>query len=336
MANKPATKKSADDLFDALSQSAESVKTKKGGKKKDRPSIELNESETKAFEAFCAADVVYKMAEGKQKTSKSLILPVLRRKLLERWLEEGHKTDNPVVVTDKARANFVVRDMLKIELPEQEDGTPGSVRDRLADAGFSEEEADDIYEREFSEKVEMNFRSLNELRRGEPGEQRAVNKLMKLVLENFSPDEQRILLRKETKVEVNDGFLDRAVQHCDGSSEKLDALLTVVSPQWVLSHMTYSGKDLKQAVADLTGGELPTDVDSPVKAEEFYSSDREWKAVAKGAEASLYRIDDGDEQFIGTKKCNGGSDHARMTCKKWLRDEGYRATSIAEFIAKKK
>jgi hypothetical protein len=334
---KPAVKRqTTDDLFNELSESVEATPQKSKGKKKEKPHIELVGSEGKAFDAFCAADNVYKMAEGKQKAAKSLVTPILRRKTLEKWIKEGRRTENPVVQTNSARANFVVRDILRIELPEHEDGTPGSVKERLLDAGFNEEEAEEIFQREFSERVETNFRSLNELRNGEPDEQKAVNKLLKLVLENFSPEERRLLLRKETKVEVNEGFLDRSVQHADGSVEKLDALLDVVSPQWVLSHMDYSGKDLRQAVADLTGGELPTDVEDSTKPEEFYSQDRQWKVVAKGAEASLYKVDGNEETLLGTKKCSGGVDHARMTCKKWLRDDGYRAKSIAEFIASKK
>lgn len=333
---KPTTKRqTTDDLFDALSESAETVPQKRGSKKKERPQVELTEAEQRAFDAFCAADVVYKMAEGKQKAAKSLILPLLRKKLLEKWLQQGRKTENPVVQTGKARANFVVRDILKIDLPEHDDGTPGSVKERLMDAGFNEEEADAISEQEFNERVEMNFRSLNELRRGDPAEQKAVKKLLTLILENFTPEEQRLLLRKETKVDVNEGFLDRAVQHVDGSLEKLDALLSVVAPQWVLSHMTYSGSDLQQAVADLTGGDLP-EMGVSATAEEFYSADNQWKAVAQGDQASLYKCSEEDgEVLLGTKKCNGGPDHARMTCKKWLRDDAYRATAIAEFLAKK-
>jgi hypothetical protein len=327
-------KQSTDNLFEQLAQTAAPVETKGKGKKKDKPQIDLNEAEQKAFESFCASDVIFKMAEGKQKASKSLVLPVLRRKLLEKWLAHGSKTDNPVVITEKARANFVVRDILKIDLPEKEDGTPGTVKDRLLDAGFDEDEASTICDREFKERVEMNFRPLNDLRTGDPGEQKAVNKLLKLVLENFSTDEQRLLLRRETKVEVTDGFLDRAPHHAGDSIEKLDALLTVIAPQWVLSHMTYSGKDLTQAVADLTGGELPI-VNTPVKPQEFFSQDREWKAVAKGNEASLYKLNGDGETFLGTKKCNGGADHAVMTAKKWLRDADYRATSMVEFATKK-
>ena len=321
-----------DDLFNALSQAAAPVDKKGTSKKKDKPKLDLTPDEQKAFESFCAADVVYKMAEGKQGAAKSMILPVLRRKLLEKWLEEGHKTDNPTIQTNNARANFVVREILKIEIPEKADGEPGSVKDRLLEAGFSEDEAQAIYEREFTEKTELGFKSLSKLRQGDPAEQKVVNKLIKLVVENFSPDEQRLLLTRETKVEVNDGFLDRAVQHCP-TVERLDALLNVVAPQWVLSHMTYQGKDLKAAVADLTGGELPS-VEAPVKTEEFYSSDNQWKAVAKGAEASLYKVNGTEEVFMGTKKCSG-IDHARNSCRKWMRDPEARSESLASFAAKK-
>jgi hypothetical protein len=331
---KPATKRpTTDDLFNSLAQSAAPVQKESKGKKKDKPQIELNENEEKAFESFCAADVIFKMSEGKQKAAKAMILPVLRRKLIEKWLDREGKTENPVIVTEKARANFVVREILKIDLPEKEDGTPGSVLDRLVEAGFEKEEAEKVFEREFKEEVVVNFRPLNDLRHGEPTEQKVVNKLLKLVLENFTQDEQRMLLRRETKVTVEDGFLDRAPKHAKESIEKLDALLTVVSPQWVLSHMTYTGKDLSKTIAELTGGELPT-VDTPVKAEEFFSPDRQWKAVAKGTEASLYKLDGDTETFLGTKKCNGGVDHARMTARKWLRDPEYRASSMAEFAKK--
>jgi hypothetical protein len=333
---KPATKRKLDDLFDALDENIESTPKKKASPKKGKPEINLSAEEQRAFEAFCAANVIFKMAEGKKDASKSLIVPVLRRKLLEKWLKEGHKTENPLIQTENARANFVARGILKIDLPEHDDGTPASIKERLMEVGFTEDEADEIMEREFTEKVERNFRNLNELRNGDDKQQKAVKKLIDLVLENLSPEEQRILIRKDTKVEVNDGFLDRAVQHADGDIEKLDNILNIVAPQWVLSHVQYSGTDLNKTVSDLTGGELPEIEDSSVKAEEFYSADNQWKAVVQGANASLYKCsEDEGEVLLGIKKCNGGVDHARMTCKKWLRDDAYRATAIAEFLAKK-
>lgn len=325
-------KTKTDDLLNLLGANASTTEKPKGGKKKDKPTLELTPDEQKAFDAFCAADVVYKMAEGKQGSAKALILPVLRRKLLEKWLEEGRKTDNPTIQTTNARANFVVREALKIDIPENADGTPGSVKDRLVEL-FGEKEGTEIFEREFTEKVDLGFKSLTKLRNGDVQEQKVVNKLLKMVIDNFTPDEQRLLLTRETKVEVNDGFLDRAVQHCEGSIEKLDSLLNVVAPQWVLSHMTYQGKDLGAAVAELTGGELPV-MDTPTKTEEFYSSDNQWKAVAKGAEASLYKVNGTEEVFMGTKKCSG-IDHARNSCRKWMRDPEARSESLASFAAKK-
>lgn len=334
---KPTTKKrkTTNDLFEALSQNAENVPQKKSSKTKERPQVELDETQQLAFEAFCSSDVICKIAEGKQKASKALILPILRQKVLKQWLEQGRKTENPVVQTTNARANFVVRNILKIDIPENEDGTPGSINKRLVEAGFNEEEAEKIAEQEFSERVELNFRSLNELRDGEVAEQRVIKKLMSLVLDNFTIEEQRLLLRKETKVEVNENFIENAIEHANGSFEKLDALLSVASPQWVLSQMTYSGGDLKQEFEELTGGDLP-EMEVPLTSEEFYSADNQWKAVVQGDKASLYKCSEEEgEILLGTKKCNGGPNHARMTCKKWLRDDSYRSTTIADFLTKK-
>lgn len=318
-------KPTTDDLFETLAQAAETVPQKAKGKKKSKPTIELDEAETNAFNAFCASDVVFKMVEGRRETAKAQILPVLRRKLLEKWIDAGHKTDNPSIQTDKARANFGVRNVLKVEVPENEDGSPGSVRDRLLEAGFDPDEADGICDREFKEHVDLTFRSLNELRTGLPSEQKAVKKLLDLIVKNFSPDEQKILLRKETKVEINENFLDRTVQHTGNNIEKLDALLTVVMPQWVVSHANYSGQDLKQIISDV----LP-DVQSNAE-DEFYTAG--WKAVVRGDTAILYEITGNQEILVGEKKCTGGPDHARMTCKKWMRDEVYRETFISEVNA---
>lgn len=307
-----------DDPFDTLVESATKVESVSKKKKQDKPSIELDTDEKLAFEAFCAADIIAKMSEGKQKTAKSIILPVLRRKLIEKWAELGHKTENPVVVTDRARANFIVREVLKVETLEGED----SVADRLIDAGFDEQTVERICEKEFIETTEVRLAPLNELRNGTATERELAQRLSQLIVANFNKQEQAILLKKERRVEIADDFLARAVPYCNGDADKLDALLSIVTPQWVMSHMTYSGKDLTQIVSELTGGELPTNVG--VRVQEFFSKDKEWKAVTKGAEASLYYKD----ELRCTKKCNGGPDHAIMTAKKWLNDPEYRETSI--------
>lgn len=249
---KPTTKhKTTNDLFNMLSKVAEPVTSERKGKK-NQVQVDLNETEQETFDSFCSVDMICKIAELRQKEAKNLIIPLLKKKLLEKWLQEGKRTENPIIQTEKSRANFIVRDVLKIDLPENEDGTSVSVKDRLVEAGFNENEASDISNQEFNEQVEMTFRSLNELRKGTPTEQKIVKKLLTLILENFSTEEQQQLLRKETKVEVKQGFLDRAVKRANGSLEKLEALLSVVTPQWVLSHMTCSENDLQKMITILT------------------------------------------------------------------------------------
>jgi hypothetical protein len=332
---KTATPKN-DDPFAALVGETKAVEKKKSGKKKDRAVLELNDDEAQAFNRFCMADATLKMAEGHQQASKGTILPVLTDKLLNMWCEEGHRTDNPVITTDSGRAILQAREKLSFELPVDENGNTGSTTELLQSVGFSENEAAEIAQREFSEKVELRFSNITKLR-DEPKGKKVVDKLLKFVLENYNAEERGMLLEKVNHVTLNEGFLDRAVGHVNRDPVRLKALFTAVKPQFLMSHIVYNG-EIADAVKTLTGEapkEIKGSIATPTVAApknsiptEVFSDDKQWKAVANGNEVTLFMIQGGREFNQGKKVCSGGVPHAQQTAKKLCRDPEYRATFL--------
>lgn len=231
------------DAFKDISENASTFERKKKGREK--LTIELTEDEKICFDTFCAADALLKVAEGRHKNAKNTILPVLRRKYLLKCLEQKRKVENPAIVTDKAWANFIVRNVFKINV--KEDMT---VKEALVAAGLSENDAEEVCNNEIVEVDEVNFRPLNELKNGEPIEQKVLEKLANLVRNNFTSEEQGILLRKERKIKVEDDFLDRTY-HYAKTFNKLDALLSIISPQWLMSNISHCDKDPRLLVESL-------------------------------------------------------------------------------------
>lgn len=323
-AAKSAPKSTKVDPLDSLLNDAAVVAPKKPGKKKQRDLIELEPSEAAAFDRFCMADAALKLAKGHQEGSKATILPVLTDKLLSIWCEEGHRTDNPRVQTEKGQAILQARETLRFDIPAGDDGEPGTVTDALMAVGFDEETAEAIREREFTEKTELRFANISKLRE-DAAKKKVVDKLLAMVLENFTPAERAVLLEKVNTVTLNEGFLDRAVAHVDGDPVQLKALFQVVRPTFLVSHIVWKG-DLNDAMNTLET-EKPT---APTTAlpNTFTSEDGQWKATCVGNEAKLFMVQGGTEIEMATKTCSGGATHAEQTCKKWMRDEAYRAESL--------
>jgi hypothetical protein len=206
------------------------------------------------------------------------------------------------------------------------------VADALMTVGFDEEKAEEIREREFTEKTELRFANISKLRE-DPAQKKVVDKLLMLVLENFTPAERGVLLEKVNTVTLNEGFLDRAVTHADRDPVKLKALFQVVRPTYLMSHIVWKG-DLTTAMTTLESekaapvatASIPTPTTALPKT--FASDDGQWKATCVGAEAKLFMVQGGAEIEMATKVCSGGASHAEQTCKKWMRDPEYRAESL--------
>lgn len=330
---KPTTTTEEIDPLATLLSDAVEIEKKAPGKKKDRETLELSTSETAAFDRFCAADAAMKLSKGNQETAKSVILPVLTDKLIKLWCAEGRRTDNPQIVTEQGRAIFQAREVLKFDLPADENGEPGTVTDLLMGVGFTEKEANEIRAAEFSEKTELRFCNISKLRE-DPANKKVVDKLLKMVIDNFTPTERAILLEKVNNVEVKEGFLDRAVTHADKDPTKLKSLFQAVKPQFLMSGITYKG-DVNDAMKKLQGNEGTTVDSVPIPAPqivptvEFKSPDNMWKATARGTEAKLLMMQGNNEIEMFMRNCTN-IDHAKATCQKWMRDPDYRAETLSK------
>lgn len=324
------------DPLDSLLNDATNVHTKKpASKKKQRELIELEPTEAVAFDRFCMADATLKMAKGHQEGSKATILPVLTDKLIRMWCEEGHRTDNPRVQTENGQAILQARENLRFDIPAGEDGEPGTVADALIAVGFDPDKAEEIRQKEFTEKTELRFANISKLR-DDDNSRKIVDKLLRLVLDNFSPAERAVLLEKVNTVTLNEGFLDRAVTHAECDASKLKALFQVVRPTFLMSQIVWKGDldtamktlETEKPVAPTTTAAIPAPTNALPKT--FASEDGKWKAQFVGNEAKLFMIEGGVEVEMATKVCSGGASHAEQTCKKWMRDGDYRAETLAK------
>jgi hypothetical protein len=332
------TKTKPVDPLDTLLADATTLAPKPtGGKKKTRNTLDLTDEEAGLFNRFCMADATLKMAKGHQEGSKAVLLPLLTDKLISFWCEVGHRTPNPRLQTPTAQVILQARETLKFDLPANEDGEPCSVTEALMQVGFDEETAEAIRESEFNETTELRFANISKLRNDNdnPLAKKTMDKLLKLVIENFTPAERALLLEKVNNVTINEGFLDRSVKHVDGDPVKLKALFQVVRPTFLMSQVEWSG-GLDVAIKTLEGDKPQPITTEAIPAQSTAipkwqtSEDGNWKASAVGNVAKLYMIQGDSQVEVATKTCAGGASHAEQTCKKWMRDENYRGETLAK------
>jgi sulfur carrier protein ThiS len=315
--------------LEALLEDATTVETKKPSKAKEKRNvITLDGEKANAFDTFCMADAALKMAKGHQESAKGVILPVLTDDVLQMWCKDGARGENPRIQTTNGQAVIQIRENLKFELGE--DQTPAGL---LESVGTDAAKAAAIVEQEFTTTTELRFGNISALM-NDPEKEPVVKKLLKMVLEKFTPEERKVLLEKVTKVEVNKGFLDRAVTHADRDPVMLKALFSVVKPGYLFSGIVWNG-ELSDAVKTLEGkpktekiaSSIPT-VEVPVATKIYDSGDNQWRAKQSGNVAKLFMMNGDAEVEMATKSCDGGAEHAQRTCEKWMRDPAYRAETM--------
>lgn len=320
-------------LLDSLMGKAKEVKTKPTTAKKDKPVMKCETPDEEAIlDQFTAADAIFKVAEAGQTQAKAAANALFKRKFLTLCVQRGAMPDNPHCTSTNSRCNLIVKHLKKLKRGADDPG----VREQLEAMGVPEADIAKVEEKIVRPKVTLGLRPFTDLTGEEstPKQQEVAEKLMALVQENFDGDELELLLDKKTELFVEKEWqnlaLQVAIKQSEGDEEAaigmLDALFGVISPQFVLSQMVFSGQ-LSEAFDKLR---LAPPVSN--EAKEMIRGDGKYKALIKGNEVSLFLLRPGaEEKFVGSKKCmNPG--HAEATAKKLFKDSEY----LNEFMVSKK
>jgi hypothetical protein len=308
---------------------AEAPKTKK----KERPVIDLRGKDKKdkadLVDRFAAADAIMKVSKVVQEAAKGGVQNYLKEVYFRICAEKGFKPENPNVITDTSKLNFIVKHVSKFKRT----GTAGevvSVAEQLKSLGFGQEVIDEIQTKVIKEKTHLGLKRFTDLQADDasPAQKAVAEKLMQLVVDSLNEDEQALVLEQSVETTVDEGWQDVAVviacKAGNGDTEKsavaLEKLYSVIEPQFVCSQMQYSGK---------LDGALNSIQTEPVQLvrKVIESPNGGYRAICEGNTMTLYKVKDGVEERKGTKTCDNPG-HAEASAKKLFRD----SEALAEFL----
>jgi hypothetical protein len=232
-------------------------------KKKDtRPTLS---TEQEKMVEFASLSAISKIVEARKKVAGDELKEHLWQKITDKWFEAGSKPSNPKVEIKRGKSVdcsciFQVRSNMKVICPQDHPSARGAVTEAMVKVGFKPEVAEKIYDENVEVEVKNSVRPFNELvfgtwitgkngkelKKATDVERSAATKLMAAIqnkpAEDFTGEEQSVLLTKETKYVVVGGFLDRAPTYCE-DADQLRKLLTVLVPGMALSHVKFAQSD---------------------------------------------------------------------------------------------
>lgn len=318
-----------DKLKAKAAKPAETPKTKK----KERPVIDLRGNDQKSnsslVDRFAAADAIAKISTSAQEAAKIDVRNILKEIYFRICAEKGYVPENPNVVTDISKLNFVVKHVRKFKRT----GTAGevvSLSDQFKSLGFGPEVIAEIEGKVIKEKTNLGLKRFTDLTGDEatPAQKAVADKLMAFV-DTLSDEEQALVLEQSVETTVDEGWQDVAVAiavktgkgDVQTAAHALAKLYSVIEPQFVCSQMQYSGK-LDNALTSIQTEPVQLVrkvIDAP---------SGKYRAICEGNTMTLFTMKDGIEGDVrGTKKCENPG-HAEMSAKKLFRDP----EALAEFI----
>lgn len=321
-------------LLDKLKAKAKAPTEAPKTKKKERPVIDLRgkdqESNSKLVDRFAAADAIAKISTSAQEAAKIDVRNILKEIYFRLCAERGYVPENPNVVTEVSKLNFVVKHVRKFKRTGSPDGVV-SLADQFKSLGFGPDVIAEIESKVIKEKTHLGLKRFTDLTADEatPAQKAVAEKLMGLVDQHLTEDEQALVLEQSVETTVDEGWQDVAVAiavktgkgDTNTAANALAKLYSVIEPQFVCSQMNYSGK-LDNA--------LSTIQTEPVQLvrKVIDAPNGKYRAICEGNTMTLFTMKDGVEGDLrGTKKCENPG-HAEMSAKKLFRDP----EALAEFI----
>lgn len=196
---------------------------------------------------------IAKIVQTKAETRRTQLEAALEAAAFKDWCQKLWKSkarpEKPYVEVEKngradITANFTVQERFtpsNIKIPPLKDGqTPAqALVEALVDQDIEREDAERLVKAELDLVAEKGARNLKELLYGHyegrafvdatPEEVRLGQKLFKLLKDNFTAEEQKLIIRTEIKAKIQKDFIGRVPNYCH-SAEQVEAIFRVLTP----------------------------------------------------------------------------------------------------------
>lgn len=251
--------------LDALNELSSSVKSGKKNKV-ERPVVECPASVHSSFDRFVSAKAIFDVVESRVQVEKDVVCNVMLDAYMSTLFNTGAQPLNPTISLEKggrvdSTGIFQVKQQYKFNL---EEGT-AKVKDRmvaaLKEAGYNRVEggkcmATALVEAEIDTTPRTALRPFNELSIGHYVDKQFVpatdeekliaEKLIGFVMgrkvEPLTEREREIVVVKEDRIKVKDGFLARIKLYCVSLAE-VKAVFRIITPTNYLSHVQWALAD---------------------------------------------------------------------------------------------
>lgn len=224
-------------------------------KKQDRPSIPVPATLLASFERFAYAKEIEQIAEARMKAEEGILKDTLIDSFADSLSRMKCKPANPrltVAKDGKPDSEGLFQVQAKF-YPQADPECQGNARDKLVSAlvkaGLSAELAEKVVTNEVACADKTTIRPFSEMIEGAPIEQQLAQRLMKLLLENFTDDERSLMLAPVEKYEIKDGFFERLAMYVPDKAGIL-ACIRVLRPTHFLSHLKIALSDSPQGKID--------------------------------------------------------------------------------------
>ena len=294
--------------------------------KKVRQVLELTDEEKSLVDEYLSMTAIEKEVKGLKKDG--LVRGILKKKVIADWVAAGRKTENPLVQGEHSKCLFVCADSSgRLKVGTDANGKARLLQDRLKEenfpAAFSEEVCKHVKQKEI-----QTILSPDEIEGKHP---ELAEKIRCLLLDNLTVEETKIVVKNDTAVEVEPGFVDNIAKYAVGrnNDEKADMLLRFIESTKIVIFRIDDAESHDYNVAmqqlmrklniDLKVAPTAT---APEKGteKEFVTDDKLYRIIVKDNMVTLFRLSgSGVSEKVGIKKCNDAG-HALNTARKWMRD----------------
>jgi len=217
-------------------------------KKQDRPSVVVPANLLPSFERFALAKQIFEKAEARMKAEEGILKDTLIDSFADSLSRLRCKPSNPRLIVYKDN-KVDIEGLFQVQskfYPQADPECQGTAHDKLISAlvkaGLPANMAENLVTNEIACSDKTTVRPFSDLINGSPIEQQLAQKLMQLLLDNFTVDERSLLLMPVEKYEIKDGFFERLALYVP-SKEHILACIKVLRPTHFISHIKVGAGD---------------------------------------------------------------------------------------------